>query len=303
MLTRRFYKIRDLRDVRRHDRDEATVTAAYFHRGRDVSVVAAACDLADIHETVDRLRPRLDAAGTSTVVDLYLRLEPETTVHDLAAVVDLTLATVQLPEGVQRVAVVAVAAGVREPEVHHLSWIRDDAGVFHEDVVFRGLHPMIGRRLQLWRLENFEVTRLPSAEDTHVFDCVAKRRNGSGPADERLVAVAEVRDITPLRDADGALIAMPELERVLAGCLDGIRQAMAADPRPPAPRVEPGDAVRVATGRDHARRGQRRGQAAGPHDQRPGHRAGAGAGPHRRPRHRRQRRRRVPRGLPAPARA
>ncbi len=231
VLTRRYYKIRDLRDVRRHDRDEATVTAAYFHRGRDVSVVAAACDLADIHETVDRLRPRLVDAGASTVVDLYLRLEPETTVHDLAAVVDLTLATVQLPEGVQRVAVVAVAAGVPDPEVHHLSWIRDDAGVFHEDVVFRGLHPMIGRRLQLWRLENFEVTRLPSAEDTHVFDCVARHRNGSGPADERLVAVAEVRDITPLRDADGALIAMPELERVLAGCLDGIRQAMAADSR------------------------------------------------------------------------
>ena len=112
--------------------------------------------------------------------------------------------------------------------------------------MYRGIHPMIGRRLNLWRLENFEVTRLPGADDTHVFDCVAVDQ----PTDERLIAVAEVRDITPLRDADGTLIALPELERVLASCLDGDPSGPGRRPRPAAARVEPGHAVRLAAGRD-----------------------------------------------------
>ena len=61
------------------------------------------------------------------------------------------------------------------------------------------MHPLTGQRLDLWRLKNFEGTRLPSAEDTYLFHCVAP----DNPADERLVALAEVRDVTPVRDAAG----------------------------------------------------------------------------------------------------
>ncbi len=230
VLVRRFYKIRDLRDVRRHTDGGAVVTARYFHRDRDVAVVAVVCDLADLHDRLVAARPHLAARDHRTVAELYLRVEPGTTVHDVAAVVDLALAECGVPDQVQRVAVVAAVAG-SDDEAENLSWRRTSDGTgdgaFTEDVVFRGIHPMIGRRLQLWRLENFEVTRLPSPEDTHVFDCVAADQ----PSDERLVSVAEVRDATPVRDADGTLVALPELERVLASCLDGLRQAMAGDPR------------------------------------------------------------------------
>ena len=34
---------------------------------------------------------------------------------------------------------------------------RSDPATFEEDVKFRGLHPMIARRLQMWRLANFEI--------------------------------------------------------------------------------------------------------------------------------------------------
>ena len=225
VLTRRYYKIRELTDVVRHADGEATVAARYHHRDRDVAVVGLACDLADLHDVLALARRHLGTAAT--VVDLYLRLEPETTVHDLAAVVDLALDSVPLPATVERVAVVAAAGGIAGAEVHNLTWQREADGSLVEQVVFRGLHPMIGRRLQLWRLENFELGRLPSGPDIHVFDCVARDQ----PSDERLVAVAEVRDITPVRDPDGTLVALPELERVLASCLDGIRQNLAADPR------------------------------------------------------------------------
>ena len=61
------------------------------------------------------------------------------------------------------------------------------------------MHPLTGQRLDLWRLKNFDGTRLPSAEDTYLFHLVAQ----DNPADERLVALAEIRDVTPLRDAAG----------------------------------------------------------------------------------------------------
>lgn len=232
VLLRRFYKIRALRDIERRTSPWPLVTTWYEHRGRDVRVLAATADLADTHDLLAGLVP--EAAGTvesTAVVDLYVRIDPETTVHDVASVVELALEAVKLPAVVERVAVVAAVSGsVADTdavhEVHTLTWSRGDDGRFAEEVVYRGLHPMITRRLNLWRLENFDVTRLPSADDIHVFDCVAVDQ----PGDERLIAVAEVRDITPLRDADGTLIALPELERVLAACLDGIRQAQAADP-------------------------------------------------------------------------
>ena len=32
-----------------------------------------------------------------------------------------------------------------------------DPEAFAEDIKFRGIHPMIARRLQMWRLKNFEI--------------------------------------------------------------------------------------------------------------------------------------------------
>ena len=231
VLTRRFYKIRSLRDIERRSDPWPLVSTWYHHRGRDVRVVAATADLSAVQELLAGLVPELAAATEdAVVVDVYLRVDPPTSIDDLAAAVETALASVELPARVERVAVVGTISGALErPDderhVHTLTWSRSGGEGFEEQVLFRGLHPMITRRLNLWRLENFDLTRLPSPDDTHVFDCVARDQ----PGDERLVAVAEVRDITPLRDADGTLIALPELERVLASCLDGIRQAQAAD--------------------------------------------------------------------------
>ena len=93
-----------------------------------------------------------------------------------------------------------------------------------EDRVIRDMHPLTGQRLDLWRLKNFDGTRLPSAEDTYLFQCVAQ----DNPADERIVALAEIRDVTPLRDGQGQVVAFPAVERALTACLDGIRRQQAA---------------------------------------------------------------------------
>ncbi len=229
VLTQRYYKIRQLTDVRRISDPIPGVTAQYFHRDRDVTVIAVQCDLDGLQSTLRALEPRFSAQDRRTVVDLYVRVPEELTEDDLDATVEGLFADIDISDHVRRFAVIAATGGTDDEgsvKALNLSWIRDDNDVFVEDTVFRGINPMVGRRLQLWRLGNFDVTRLSSIGDTHVYDCVAKNQ----PQDHRLIAVAEVRDATPVRDADGALIALPELERVLVACLEGIRLARVDNP-------------------------------------------------------------------------
>ena len=68
---------------------------------------------------------------------------------------------------------------------------RPSADGLAEDRVIRGMHPLTAQRLNLWRLKNFDGERLPSAEDTYLFHVTAKDH----PNDERFIAMAEVRDL------------------------------------------------------------------------------------------------------------
>lgn len=92
-----------------------------------------------------------------------------------------------------------------------------------EDLSIRDIHPLIGQRLDLWRLSNFNGTRLSAAPDTYLLHLVSK----ANPADERLIAFAEIHDATPQLD-EGEIVGFPSIERTLAGCLDGIRHTNAA---------------------------------------------------------------------------
>ncbi len=71
-----------------------------------------------------------------------------------------------------------------------------------------------------------ELHRHPDAVARRAPTCSTWSRPNN-PADERLVALAEVRDVTPLRDADGKVVAFPAAERVLAACLESIRRVQA----------------------------------------------------------------------------
>ncbi len=86
----------------------------------------------------------------------------------------------------------------------HFTYTRSEAG-FTEDPLYRNLHPMLAERLNLWRLSNFKLQRLPSAEDVYLYHAVAHEN----PKDERLIALAEVRDLTPARDRGGQAHRLP----------------------------------------------------------------------------------------------
>jgi len=53
------------------------------------------------------------------------------------------------------------------------------------------------------------------------FQCVAR----DNPSDDRLIAFAQIRDLTELREHDGRLVALPTAEDAIATCLDSIRRA------------------------------------------------------------------------------
>ena len=102
--------------------------------------------------------------------------------------------------------------------LHHFTFRSGKKG-WEEDRFVRDIHPMLAERLELWRLRNFEVERLRSADDIYAFHGTAR----ANPQDERLFVIAEVRDLTPQSDGDGPM-RFPHLERMFHESLAVIRR-------------------------------------------------------------------------------
>ncbi|WP_090098856.1 carboxyl transferase domain-containing protein [Lentzea jiangxiensis] len=173
--------------------------------------------------------------GSAVVADLYVNWADGPSDQDeMAAGLGAALAAHQLPPTITRIT--TTVAGRRGESMHHHFTFRPSSGGFAEERLVRGLHPRIAERMQLERLREFDLTRLSSVdEDVYLFRAVAK----ANKSDERLVALGQVRDLTPLRDDEGRIVALPAAEDVLATCLDGIRRA----------RAQSGGRTRLATNR------------------------------------------------------
>ena len=117
-------------------------------------------------------------------------------VEETAPVVEDLLARCDFGACPWRVDVTVTTTGGDEAEhfrTLHLSYRPKAGGGLLEDPLYRNLHPMLAKRLDLWRLSNFRLERLASAEDVYLFHGVAH----DNPKDHRLFALAEVRDLTP----------------------------------------------------------------------------------------------------------
>ena len=230
VMTRRYYGSQDLSGIRSREVAGCLfVTAEHVAPARVVTTVVDFARLADAVRAVGDLAA--DApAGAHVVADIYVRWAGQPDADAMAARLGEVIAAQPLPERVDRITT-TVAGGGRALMHHHFTFRRGPAGAglagFGEDRLIRGLHPRIAERMQLERLREFDLTRLPSAdEEVYLFQCVAQ----ANPADQRLVAMAQVRDLTPLREADGRLVALPAVEDALAACLDAIRIVQAQRP-------------------------------------------------------------------------
>ncbi|MFE3025299.1 ATP-binding protein [Nocardia tengchongensis] len=167
------------------------------------------------------LRGLLDSAPADhvRVVDLLLSWPdaPGSTDERACGLLE-ALQNAGLASDVRRMTV--ALAPPHEGPVEHFTF-RTRAGELVEDTVIRGVHPLVGRRLHLWRLRNFHLDPLPAPSDMIVYYAVAKEN----PSDERLVALAQVRRFEPVRDSAGAIATVRGAETVLNACAEVVARA------------------------------------------------------------------------------
>ncbi|WP_261376804.1 carboxyl transferase domain-containing protein [Nocardioides sp. J9] len=230
VLIRRHYLEYDLHDL--------TVSSPQEHDGRPVVHAEYATDdkgatrvistIGDVAELADPDGP-LAAAVSSVltddhddVVEVYLRWpDAPAEADDVSAELAKMLAEQPFAERARRVSVVVCPSA---PQPVGYFTFRPGGDVLVEDTLVRGMHPMVGRRLNLWRLREFDVTRLAAPDDVLLYECVAR----NNPADRRLVAAAQVRQLAVVRDDEGRVIALPHAERAVENCLEAIRRVRTA---------------------------------------------------------------------------
>jgi len=230
VLLRRHYREHDLHDLRSFGRDGRPFAVAdYVLDDRPTRVVSTVGTMAELGDPDSALVRAVGAeiagreAGHEAVLDLYMHWPavpeaPEEASAELARVVG----ALPFAHDVRRVAV-AVCPGAGRPVNYFTFRPLPDDGIVEDDLV-RGVHPMVGRRLDLWRLRNFDVTRIEAPEDVLLYECVAR----DNPADRRLVALAQVRQLAVVRDEEGRVTGLPHAERAVENCLEAIRRVRAS---------------------------------------------------------------------------
>ncbi|GAA2736183.1 carboxyl transferase domain-containing protein [Actinocorallia aurantiaca] len=222
VLTRRYYGNKGLTGVRTREAEGCSFTIAEREGSHLVSAAVR-------FETLGgALRGLAELAGgeNSIDADVYLAWENQPEDFDaMAAALQEVVSAHPLPGQVRRLT--TTVAGSHGAVMHHHFTFRPSTAGMAEERLIRGLHPHIAQRMQLERLRGFDLTRLPSLdEEVYLFRGVAREN----PSDDRLIAFAQVRDLTALREQDGRLLSLPTAEYSVAACLDSIRRAQSRRP-------------------------------------------------------------------------
>jgi acetyl/propionyl-CoA carboxylase alpha subunit/acetyl-CoA carboxylase carboxyltransferase component len=231
VLTRRHYLGHELHDLRTFAAGgRPFVTCDYTLDDRPTLLLTTVGNMSELSDSAGpgsfaaTVGTQLDSAkrGHEAVVDLYLHWPDVPETPDAVSLhLQQVLGGVPFARRVRRVAV-AVCPGGDRP-VSYFTFRPGPNGVLEDDLV-RGVHPMVGRRLNLWRLRDFRITRLEAPEDVLLYHCVAPNNE----ADQRLVALSQVRQLAVVRDADGHVTSLPQAERAVTNCLEAIRRARTA---------------------------------------------------------------------------
>ena len=223
-ITWRYYRIRNLENFQCQTLDGLCFASAeYDHEGKRIHVFTTHTEYARLTEAAQGLLPLIAEvpADRDIVIDFYAWNSSPLGAPDAAQrEIHALLNRVNFGRPIRRIVVeVAGPAYVQGAGgMQHFTY-RSTTGKYEEETVYRGIHPMMAKRLHLWRLANFKIDRLPSVEDVYVIHAVAR----DNPKDERLFVCAEVRDVTPVRDESGRIVQLPQLERMLTEALAGIR--------------------------------------------------------------------------------
>jgi acetyl/propionyl-CoA carboxylase alpha subunit/acetyl-CoA carboxylase carboxyltransferase component len=226
-LARRYYKMCDLRDFQVASDQGFDVSKCWYeYQGRKIHFIATHIFGEELPGAIVALKRHIEMVppGDDVVVDFYIRQRnelpsPDETCKQLKS----TLEAVEFTRPIRRVIawLTGDETGLGSTEQQGFTFRMREGG-FHEELIYRGMHPMLSKRLFLWRLKDLDTERVESAEGVYLY-----RVTGD---DERLICLAEVRDLTPVRNAAGRVVAVPSLERTLSKCLVAIRREQSSRP-------------------------------------------------------------------------
>ena len=238
VYVRRYYRVRDLGEIKLHEivRDDGVeplrIAAVDFDDDSADHLVVAHLEVDDLSDVASLLSHYLDSVplGRSIIVDLVMWCPgacPE--IDATAQSMSELLAESDFGPMVSRVDLTITHDGSDDErtEEHlrsqHVTFVPDDGsdgnGGWQEVPLYRNLHPMLAERLELWRLANFNLDRRPTPEDVYLLVGVAK----DNPADKRLFALAEIRDLAAVYDIDTGEVGYPRLERTALQAMSSMR--------------------------------------------------------------------------------
>jgi len=226
-LTWRYYRIRKLTNFRcvALDSGQCCATAEYDFEGKRLHVFTTHAEYSRLSEAARTLFPMIAEvpADHDILIDFYIfhsgRLnDPEATQQEVRSVFNQA----GFPRSIRRIVATISGPDHGQGMAQHFTYRPSGSAsenTYEEETLYRGIHPMLGKRLHLWRLSNFKIERLPSVEDVYLIHAVAR----DNPKDERLFVCAEVRDVTAVRDKAGHIVQLPHLERMLMEAMASIR--------------------------------------------------------------------------------
>jgi acetyl-CoA carboxylase carboxyltransferase component/biotin carboxyl carrier protein len=224
VMFQRYYRVKTLYDIQ--EIAGGLRSAGYFTDGERRYVVAAITTQAQADTA---LRAALTHGRTVSdtdplSIDIYTHWDGSIAVGDVEAWAHGIIAAADAPDNIRRV---TFTGATPDGSVFHHTY-RPVNETFAEDLIIRHCHPMIAARLKYYRFRTFTSERLDSPNGIYSYKVVGI----NNPRDVRLMAVAEVRDLTPSRDESGQITGLPTTERLIAACANAIRTAQTEhDPR------------------------------------------------------------------------
>ncbi len=240
--TRRYYRIRDLKGLRiQEDAGQLCCTAEFDEPATHAYLGMAFGDLSALAQLTDHVAQRLEVIAASAtgersrgILDFHLWTDdPLRGIDEVEAALRERLIAAGWGRPCDRSALLdridltltVPTSDERGAQTYHVSYVCTGAGGagLQEDRRHRNMHPMLAERLDLGRLAEFDIERLDSVEDVYLFRGVAR----SNSRDERLFAVAEIRDVTPAYDETGQIVGLPHMERMFQQALSAMRRYQA----------------------------------------------------------------------------
>ncbi len=227
VLARRYYKVCELRDFRIVEDGHIEVSSCWYeYEGSTIRFFATHVRSEEMPHAIEVLAKHIEDVplDQDVVVDFYLwHQDPLQSPDRRSAELIEVLDQARFRRPIRRVIVAATGpeTGLGAGEFQGFTFRMGDSG-FYEELIYRGMHSMLSKRLFLWRLKDLDTVRVPSPEDVYLYRVTGK--------DERLICLGEVRDLTPIRDASGRVVGLPTLERTLIKCLISIRREQSTRP-------------------------------------------------------------------------